>query len=77
MAWNRITKMEKGEILGWWETPDGSIITITEGVAHVVFRKQVVAFLIPEEIYGSKPETVAKRIAARLSPNDFKETEAA
>jgi hypothetical protein len=68
MSYKRIEKMEGGEILGWWEAPDGSIITITKGVAHVVYRRQTVAFLIPEEIYGERPEMAAKKIAARLTP---------
>jgi hypothetical protein len=66
MTWKRISELEKAPILGWWESSEGSCITITEGVAHIVHKGQAVAFYIPAEVYSENVATAAKKIAEKL-----------
>ncbi len=58
--------MKKEGILGHWETEEGSMITITKGMAHVVHKGRALAIQMPEGTYPEDPAVMAKMLAKRL-----------
>jgi hypothetical protein len=66
MPWKEVKEMKKEGILGHWETEEGSMITITKGMAHVVHKGRALAIQMPEGTYPEDPAVMAKMLAKRL-----------
>jgi hypothetical protein len=66
MSWKRVKEVEKNGVIGHWEHTNGSMITLTKGVAHVVHRGVAAQVQTPEDTYGSNPNTIGKMVAKRL-----------
>jgi len=66
MPWKEVKEMKKEGILGHWETEEGSMITITKGMAHVVHKGRALAIQMPEGTYLEDPAVMAKMLAKRL-----------
>jgi hypothetical protein len=69
-GWRRIKEMEKGGIIGHWEHPSSSMITLTKGLAHVVHKGMAICVVTPEEAYSSNPITIGKMVAKRIGVAD-------
>ena len=76
VAWKRLKTMESGTIIGWWEHPSGSIITLTKGVAHIVHKGAVLSVYTPEEAYGTNVATIGKMVARRIGVADAADSQA-
>jgi hypothetical protein len=70
MPWKEVKEVKGSGILGHWESEEGSMITITKGIAHIVHKGRAIAAFTPEEMYSDNPATIAKMIAKKLNPTD-------
>jgi len=66
MAWKEVKEVKRGDILGHWETEEGSMITITKGMAHIVHKGRAMAIQMPEGTYPEDPAIMAKMLSKRL-----------
>ena len=73
-GWKRVKEAESPVIIGHWEHPSGSLITLTKGVAHIVHKGKVVAVYTKEEAYGTNPNTIAKMVTRRIGLADSEDS---
>ena len=70
MPWKEVKEVKGSDILGHWESEEGSMITITKGIAHIVHKGRAMAFFTPKEMYSDDPATIAKMVAKKLNPSE-------